>query len=779
MAKFIVSKIIFCVFVSALFSEVDLTYSFKGATHQVAGFDLSRPYFEDANGRHFLPLEGEWGLEIRDDSFWDSCYFPLFYKLVRSQVPYSKKDQSRFYSVGLDRVSLPVGIDGTSKDGRALFWEKDDFDSSILLLGWYHEDRVKTVGVLRTSNPLHGVLLTESFKQFLVPEAHIGGFPFICILANESLAIREPQRNFSPESADFLYRLACRGNVEAFSNLGYSSKKLSKANIGDEIKLIHGAALFGNMSVLKYFVGKGFDKAKFRGQDSILSYAIASGRTDVVKYLVELGQNPIKADSEFSSPFTQAIRSGHFDIVDFLTEDPKVLNYKGREGNAVFNAIVAGHQDIYELIKKKSSSGKLELEPGDIRMDKSFLERVLFENCLWGNLTNVSVLLNEEVDLNSWKSENSPLRAAILSGNVELVKLLIEHGAKLDTVFGRNRLTYLHLAAQMGYADIISTLVRSGIDINIPDAKGSPPLYTAVISKQVTSVHELLYQGADPNIRPKKSPAAVWMAVVQDERESIQTLIQYGATCELNDSLAMQLMDYALAFDIPEVVSISLEQCLTPDFSFHGAVPGIWVADYYNAKFSQQVLLEAGADSSSKPRWEFKTPDESITQLFGQKNFVVQYPKRLREKYGDIIIKVQLIIDPVGKFRFPKFLESLPWDLRLFLRESIRKWSIDLPQTEDINTAYRIILPIELASEDFGVKIYELAEIDKPPVARLRVAPVYPLDLKRNRVQGNVDVVFVIDEQGSVIRPTRPQQIAVLMQQLSTQPSNGSFLLVW
>jgi hypothetical protein len=255
MKPFKISAIVCCSLSAALFGQVDLTYRYNGTSHQVTGFDLSRPYFEDADGRHFLPLEGEWGLEIKDDSFWDSCYFPSFYQLVRNRGSYSKNDQSRFYSVGLDSVSLPVGIDETSKENLALFWAADDFDSSILLLGWYDEGRVAAVGVLRTSYPLHGVLLTESFKDCLVPEAHKGGFPFICVLANDSLAIREPQRNFSTENADFLYRLACRGKVEGFSKLQYSSKELSKVNIGDDIRLIHCAALYGNVPVLKYFVG--------------------------------------------------------------------------------------------------------------------------------------------------------------------------------------------------------------------------------------------------------------------------------------------------------------------------------------------------------------------------------------------------------------------------------------------------------------------------------------------------------------------------------------------
>jgi hypothetical protein len=70
----------------------------------------------------------------------------------------------------------------------------------------------------------------------------------------------------------------------------------------------------------------------------------------------------------------------------------------------------------------------------------------------------------------------------------------------------------------------------------------------------------------------------------------------------------MQMLDYALAFDIPEVVEISLDQCLTADFSFTGSVPGTWVADYYGSELSKMLLINEGADPREKPGSISKVP---------------------------------------------------------------------------------------------------------------------------------------------------------------------------
>lgn len=57
-------------------------------------------------------------------------------------------------------------------------------------------------------------------------------------------------------------------------------------------------------------------------------------------------------------------------------------------------------------------------------------------------------------------------------------------------------------------------------------------------------------------------------------------------------------------------------------------------------------------------------------------------------------------------------------------------------------------------ADNFDDMVFEIADLDKPPVPLVRIAPVYPPELKRNRVQGTVNVVFIVDEFGNVKRPS-------------------------
>lgn len=185
---------------------------------------------------------------------------------------------------------------------------------------------------------------------------------------------------------------------------------------------------------------------------------------------------------------------------------------------------------------------------------------------LYGNVSVLHFLVEAGADKVRIRTESPIIRYAVMGGKIEAAEFLVgighsatqstkTKGADLTFKVGPHGSSLMHLAAEKGFPQIIQALAIAGMNINALDKRGMTPLYISVLTKQVNSVHELLGLGADPNMKPEKRPAAVWMAVVQDERESIQSLIQFGAKCELDDTLAMQLMEYALAFDIPEVSS--------------------------------------------------------------------------------------------------------------------------------------------------------------------------------------------------------------------------------
>ena len=53
----------------------------------------------------------------------------------------------------------------------------------------------------------------------------------------------------------------------------------------------------------------------------------------------------------------------------------------------------------------------------------------------------------------------------------------------------------------------------------------------------------------------------------------------------------------------------------------------------------------------------------------------------------------------------------------------------------------------------FEDMIYDPEQLEKPPVPLVKVSPVYPRDQKVYKIEGEVHLIFIVDEAGNVKRP--------------------------
>jgi TonB family protein len=77
--------------------------------------------------------------------------------------------------------------------------------------------------------------------------------------------------------------------------------------------------------------------------------------------------------------------------------------------------------------------------------------------------------------------------------------------------------------------------------------------------------------------------------------------------------------------------------------------------------------------------------------------------------------------------------------------------SADQKQAAESSVAPDKTAPADSATaSSSGGKVLDISELDQIPIARKRVPPIYPADLKETGAQGTVIVGFVLDEQGKV-----------------------------
>jgi len=68
-------------------------------------------------------------------------------------------------------------------------------------------------------------------------------------------------------------------------------------------------------------------------------------------------------------------------------------------------------------------------------------------------------------------------------------------------------------------------------------------------------------------------------------------------------------------------------------------------------------------------------------------------------------------------------------------------------------TGFSIDLSLDADSLGTTDMIFEIGDVEEKPVPTRQIEPTYPPSLKRQKINGSVTVVFVVDTQGNVVAP--------------------------
>lgn len=101
--------------------------------------------------------------------------------------------------------------------------------------------------------------------------------------------------------------------------------------------------------------------------------------------------------------------------------------------------------------------------------------------CYYGNNEVAKYLIEHVKDIDSKSSYGTPLMAATVKNNVELVKLLLDNNANPNAV-DQNGSTALHFSAIFSYEKIIKLLVVSKAKKSLKDSRGKTALDYAIIT---------------------------------------------------------------------------------------------------------------------------------------------------------------------------------------------------------------------------------------------------------------------------------------------------------
>jgi ankyrin repeat protein len=145
--------------------------------------------------------------------------------------------------------------------------------------------------------------------------------------------------------------------------------------------------------------------------------------------------------------------------------------------------------------------------------------------------------------------------------NLDLVRDLIVLGANLEWKDEENGdLTPLHVAAEFGSVEIARMLIDAGAKLNVQDTWGSKtPLHLAVHQGRAKIAQMLIDAGADKDVQDKWDHTALQWAVSNGEIEIAQMLIDVGANVNMQDEDGWTSLHWAVSNGNIEITKILID----------------------------------------------------------------------------------------------------------------------------------------------------------------------------------------------------------------------------
>jgi ankyrin repeat protein len=160
----------------------------------------------------------------------------------------------------------------------------------------------------------------------------------------------------------------------------------------------------------------------------------------------------------------------------------------------------------------------------------------------------------EHVNARNDSDEQYAMHAATVGGNTDIVSLLLEHDADVDSRDWAG-VTSLHWAAVDGKLDIGQCLLDHGADINALDQEGLTPLFDAARQGRVEFAQMLLERGAVIDAQDNFGRTSLHMAVEWGKIEVARLLLKNGAGVNARDKSGNTLFQVTTKQEMLELLS--------------------------------------------------------------------------------------------------------------------------------------------------------------------------------------------------------------------------------
>lgn len=238
-------------------------------------------------------------------------------------------------------------------------------------------------------------------------------------------------------------------------------------------------------------------------------------------------------------------------------------------GSCDIQSVVSTHfksssfQTGSNLTTHSSKKEKLQ-QTSSVDESAAVLNEKLFRAILANDDKAVKNLIQSGADANTYIDGNvadlyaedkykTVLMLAARHGNANIIKALLNAGARVNDTNGLMGITALMVASQQNHADIVKILIKAGADTEAEDLVGNTALISAARGKAnelhrdttLEAVKALIAGGANVNAANRCGDTPLMNAARLNHAKTIRALINAGADVNATNQSGLAALDFA------------------------------------------------------------------------------------------------------------------------------------------------------------------------------------------------------------------------------------------
>eukprot|EP00943_MAST-04B_sp_MAST-4B-sp1_P006692 g6692.t1 len=254
--------------------------------------------------------------------------------------------------------------------------------------------------------------------------------------------------------------------------------------------------------------------------------------TTAEKYGVEVGDTLLRIGDE------DITHLGHKSTAELIeeAERPVVLQFE-----RVTKANVTTDNGKENAKEKKENNNEIKIEELNEKYLKEFTfcsKHPFIAACKMGNLKDVRAFIkNNSYDVNATDSfGQTALYIGVFNNNIELIELLVDNGADVDSIVTVTGETSLGVATRNNNTEIVNILIKKGACINRQIGEsGDTVLHRATYKNYPGLLNLFLNNGGDVNVKNKRGYTPLHIAARNDHEHIARFLIENGAHVNATD----------------------------------------------------------------------------------------------------------------------------------------------------------------------------------------------------------------------------------------------------